>query len=103
MLFLAVAFIPFLQRFTEDGEQMPCYFVTVSLQEVGGVETKNWTVPRRLSEFQNFTGDLVVNAWGTGLELLSEEISAHFLFLMTQETGPSFPFAVDTGTVVFST
>eukprot|EP00069_Balaena_mysticetus_P011903 bmy_00308T0 len=24
-----------------------------SLQEVGGVETKNWTVPRRLSEFQN--------------------------------------------------
>ncbi|XP_032474293.1 sorting nexin-25 isoform X1 [Phocoena sinus] len=39
---------------TEDnGEQMPCYFVMVSLQEVGGVETKNWTVPRRLSEFQN--------------------------------------------------
>uniref|UniRef100_A0A8D0YSD4 Sorting nexin 25 n=1 Tax=Sus scrofa TaxID=9823 RepID=A0A8D0YSD4_PIG len=37
----------------ENGEQMPCYFVTVSLQEVGGVETKNWTVPRRLSEFQN--------------------------------------------------
>uniref|UniRef100_A0A8C5VDX4 Sorting nexin 25 n=1 Tax=Microcebus murinus TaxID=30608 RepID=A0A8C5VDX4_MICMU len=37
----------------ESGEQMPCYFVMVSLQEVGGVETKNWTVPRRLSEFQN--------------------------------------------------
>uniref|UniRef100_A0A2I3N685 Sorting nexin 25 n=1 Tax=Papio anubis TaxID=9555 RepID=A0A2I3N685_PAPAN len=37
----------------ENGEQLPCYFVTVSLQEVGGVETKNWTVPRRLSEFQN--------------------------------------------------
>nr|XP_040150364.1 sorting nexin-25 isoform X4 [Ictidomys tridecemlineatus] len=37
----------------ENGEQMPCYFVTVSLQEVGGVESKNWTVPRRLSEFQN--------------------------------------------------
>uniref|UniRef100_A0A9L0JRM9 Sorting nexin 25 n=1 Tax=Equus asinus TaxID=9793 RepID=A0A9L0JRM9_EQUAS len=37
----------------ENGEQMPCYFVLVSLQEVGGVETKNWTVPRRLSEFQN--------------------------------------------------
>ncbi|KAB0373503.1 hypothetical protein FD755_015162, partial [Muntiacus reevesi] len=37
----------------ENGEQMPCYFVTVSLQEVGGVETKSWTVPRRLSEFQN--------------------------------------------------
>ncbi|XP_052018111.1 sorting nexin-25 isoform X2 [Apodemus sylvaticus] len=37
----------------ENGEQMPCYFVRVNLQEVGGVETKNWTVPRRLSEFQN--------------------------------------------------
>ncbi|XP_053440468.1 sorting nexin-25 isoform X1 [Nycticebus coucang] len=37
----------------ENGEQMPCYFVMVSLQEVRGVETKNWTVPRRLSEFQN--------------------------------------------------
>ncbi|XP_077000361.1 sorting nexin-25 isoform X2 [Tamandua tetradactyla] len=37
----------------ENGEQMPCYFVMVSLQEVGGVETKHWTVPRRLSEFQN--------------------------------------------------
>ncbi|XP_016808062.1 sorting nexin-25 isoform X1 [Pan troglodytes] len=37
----------------ENGEQLPCYFVMVSLQEVGGVETKNWTVPRRLSEFQN--------------------------------------------------
>ncbi|XP_007946560.2 sorting nexin-25 [Orycteropus afer afer] len=37
----------------ENGEQMPSYFVMVSLQEVGGVETKNWTVPRRLSEFQN--------------------------------------------------
>ncbi|KAM6149879.1 sorting nexin-25 isoform 2-T2 [Erethizon dorsatum] len=37
----------------ENGEQMPCYFVMVSLQEVGGIETKNWTVPRRLSEFQN--------------------------------------------------
>ncbi|XP_063090732.1 sorting nexin-25 [Cavia porcellus] len=37
----------------ENGEQMPCYFVMVSLQEVRGIETKNWTVPRRLSEFQN--------------------------------------------------
>lgn len=37
----------------ENGEQMPCYLVRVNLQEVGGVETKNWTVPRRLSEFQN--------------------------------------------------
>lgn len=32
---------------------MPCYSVMVSLQEVGGAETKNWTVPRKLSEFQN--------------------------------------------------
>ncbi|KAM9623026.1 sorting nexin-25 isoform 2-T2 [Trichechus inunguis] len=37
----------------ENGEQMPCYFVMVSLQEAGGVGAKNWTVPRRLSEFQN--------------------------------------------------
>jgi len=37
----------------ENGEQVPCYSVMVSLQEVGGAETKNWTVPRRLSEFQN--------------------------------------------------
>lgn len=43
----------FLKVTEENGEQMPCYFVMVSLQEVGGVETKNWTVPRRLSEFQN--------------------------------------------------
>ncbi|XP_033704809.1 sorting nexin-25 isoform X8 [Tursiops truncatus] len=44
---------PPFQVTEENGEQMPCYFVMVSLQEVGGVETKNWTVPRRLSEFQN--------------------------------------------------
>uniref|UniRef100_A0A8D1W4Q8 Sorting nexin 25 n=1 Tax=Sus scrofa TaxID=9823 RepID=A0A8D1W4Q8_PIG len=50
----------------ENGEQMPCYFVTVSLQEVGGVETKNWTVPRRLSEFQNLHRKLSEN-------LLSDE------------------------------
>lgn len=37
----------------ENGEQMPCYFILVSLQEIGEVETKNWTVPRKLSEFQN--------------------------------------------------
>ncbi|KAL1772902.1 sorting nexin-25 isoform X1 [Sigmodon hispidus] len=37
----------------ENGEQMPCYFVRVNLHEAGGAETKNWTVPRRLSEFQN--------------------------------------------------
>ncbi|XP_034503658.1 sorting nexin-25 [Ailuropoda melanoleuca] len=51
-LFVVVVFV--LPKVTEEnGEQMPCYFVMVSLQEVGGVETKNWTVPRRLSEFQN--------------------------------------------------
>nr|XP_012640375.1 sorting nexin-25 isoform X5 [Microcebus murinus] len=50
----------------ESGEQMPCYFVMVSLQEVGGVETKNWTVPRRLSEFQNLHRKLSEN-------LLSDE------------------------------
>ena len=53
VLFLAVVFTCFSKVTEENGEQMPCYFVTVSLQEVGGVETKNWTVPRRLSEFQN--------------------------------------------------
>ncbi|NWH70217.1 SNX25 protein, partial [Piaya cayana] len=37
----------------ESGEQVPCYSVMVSLQEVGGAETKNWTVSRKLSEFQN--------------------------------------------------
>ncbi|XP_008166627.2 sorting nexin-25 isoform X4 [Chrysemys picta bellii] len=37
----------------ENGEQVPCYFVMVSLQEVGGAEAKNWRVPRKLSEFQN--------------------------------------------------
>ncbi|XP_073758405.1 sorting nexin-25 isoform X2 [Callorhinus ursinus] len=50
----------------ENGEQMPCYFVMVSLQEVGGLETKNWTVPRRLSEFQNLHRKLSEN-------LLSDE------------------------------
>ncbi|XP_035148419.1 sorting nexin-25 isoform X3 [Callithrix jacchus] len=50
----------------ENGEQLPCYFVMVSLQEVGGVETKNWTVPRRLSEFQNLHRKLSEN-------LLSDE------------------------------
>ncbi|XP_028932984.1 sorting nexin-25 [Ornithorhynchus anatinus] len=37
----------------ENGEQMPCYFVTVSLRDVDGGESKSWTVPRKLSEFQN--------------------------------------------------
>ncbi|XP_074847946.1 sorting nexin-25 isoform X4 [Carettochelys insculpta] len=37
----------------ENGEQVPCYLVMVSLQEVGGAEAKNWSVPRKLSEFQS--------------------------------------------------
>ncbi|XP_010222272.1 PREDICTED: sorting nexin-25 [Tinamus guttatus] len=37
----------------ENGEQVPCYSVMVSLQEAGGAEAKNWTVPRKLSEFQS--------------------------------------------------
>lgn len=59
----------------ENGEQMPCYFVRVNLQEVGGVETKNWTVPRRLSEFQNLHRKLSevrllmnMDPWSQGVE-----------------------------------
>ncbi|CAN2388667.1 Sorting nexin C terminal [Pristimantis euphronides] len=37
----------------ENGEQMPMYFVLVSLPESGELDNKNWTVLRRLSEFQN--------------------------------------------------
>ncbi|XP_066429551.1 sorting nexin-25 [Eleutherodactylus coqui] len=37
----------------ENGEQMPMYFVLVSLPESGDSDNKNWTVLRRLSEFQN--------------------------------------------------
>ncbi|KAM9295314.1 sorting nexin-25 isoform 2-T2 [Morus bassanus] len=47
------AFIVSGEVLEENGEQVPCYSVMVSLQEVGGAETKNWTVPRKLSEFQN--------------------------------------------------
>ncbi|XP_066852338.1 sorting nexin-25 isoform X1 [Anser cygnoides] len=47
------AFIISGEVLEENGEQVPCYSVMVSLQEVGGAETKNWTVPRKLSEFQN--------------------------------------------------
>uniref|UniRef100_A0A8C8SH08 Sorting nexin 25 n=1 Tax=Pelusios castaneus TaxID=367368 RepID=A0A8C8SH08_9SAUR len=47
------AFINTGEVVEENGEQVPCYFVMVSLQEVGGIETKNWRVPRKLSEFQN--------------------------------------------------
>lgn len=53
LVVVVTAFVLFPKVTEENGEQMPCYFVTVSLQDVGGVETKNWTVPRRLSEFQN--------------------------------------------------
>ncbi|XP_077135722.1 sorting nexin-25 isoform X4 [Ranitomeya variabilis] len=37
----------------ENGEQMPLYFVLVNLPESGESDNKNWTVLRRLSEFQN--------------------------------------------------
>ncbi|KAM9329335.1 sorting nexin-25 [Gastrophryne carolinensis] len=37
----------------ENGEQMPLYFVLVSLPESGESDNKNWTVMRRLCEFQN--------------------------------------------------
>ncbi|KAM9662943.1 sorting nexin-25 isoform 2-T2 [Morphnus guianensis] len=47
------AFIVSGEVLEENGEQVPCYSVMVSLQEVGGAEAKNWTVPRKLSEFQN--------------------------------------------------
>ncbi|XP_042663510.1 sorting nexin-25 isoform X2 [Tyto alba] len=47
------AFIVSGEVLEENGEQVPCYSVMVSLQEVGGAETKNWTVPRKLVEFQN--------------------------------------------------
>ncbi|XP_013368419.1 PREDICTED: sorting nexin-25 isoform X3 [Chinchilla lanigera] len=60
------AFITSGEITEENGEQMPCYFVMVSLQEVGRIETKNWTVPRRLSEFQNLHRKLSEN-------LLSDE------------------------------
>ncbi|XP_064367116.1 sorting nexin-25 isoform X2 [Dromaius novaehollandiae] len=47
------AFIVSGEVLEENGEQVPCYSVMVSLQEAGGAETKNWTVPRKLSEFQS--------------------------------------------------
>ncbi|XP_040190092.1 sorting nexin-25 [Rana temporaria] len=37
----------------ENGEQMPLYFVLVSLPESNDSDSRNWTVLRRLSEFQN--------------------------------------------------
>uniref|UniRef100_A0A8D0H6R4 Sorting nexin 25 n=1 Tax=Sphenodon punctatus TaxID=8508 RepID=A0A8D0H6R4_SPHPU len=47
------AFINTGEVLEENGEQVPCYSVMVSLQEVGGAETKNWTVHRKLSEFHS--------------------------------------------------
>nr|XP_006128546.1 sorting nexin-25 isoform X5 [Pelodiscus sinensis] len=47
------AFINSGEVVEENGEQVPCYFVMVNLQEVGGAEAKSWSVPRKLSEFQN--------------------------------------------------
>ncbi|XP_077158360.1 sorting nexin-25 isoform X2 [Paroedura picta] len=37
----------------ENGEQVPSYSVMVGLQEIGHTEAKEWTVHRRLSEFQS--------------------------------------------------
>uniref|UniRef100_A0A8C5LN38 Sorting nexin 25 n=1 Tax=Leptobrachium leishanense TaxID=445787 RepID=A0A8C5LN38_9ANUR len=37
----------------ENGEQMPLYFVLVNLPDSGDCESRNWTVLRKLSEFQN--------------------------------------------------
>ncbi|XP_073463477.1 sorting nexin-25 [Aquarana catesbeiana] len=37
----------------ENGEQMPLYFMLVSLPESNDSDSRNWTVLRRLSEFQN--------------------------------------------------
>ncbi|KAI1883541.1 hypothetical protein AGOR_G00232650 [Albula goreensis] len=36
----------------ENGEQMPCYFVSVSLLEGEDSDSNHWTVTRKLSEFQ---------------------------------------------------
>lgn len=72
---LGYLFVCFFKVTEENGEQMPCYFVRVNLQEVGGVETKNWTVPRRLSEFQNLHRKLSevrllmnMDPWSQGVE-----------------------------------
>lgn len=37
----------------ENGEQVPCYSVMVSLREADGAEAKEWLVLRKLSEFQS--------------------------------------------------
>lgn len=43
----------FFQVSEENGEQMPLYFVFVNLPESNDSDSRNWTVLRRLSEFQN--------------------------------------------------
>ncbi|XP_072857485.2 sorting nexin-25 isoform X1 [Pogona vitticeps] len=47
------AFINTSEVIEEAGEQVPCYSVMVSLQEIGGAGAKEWTVLRKLSEFQS--------------------------------------------------
>ncbi|XP_044311169.1 sorting nexin-25 isoform X1 [Varanus komodoensis] len=46
------AFINTSEVIEENGEQVPCYSVMVSLQDIGGAEAKEWMVLRKLSEFQ---------------------------------------------------
>lgn len=88
MLFVVVVSV-FSKVTEENGEQMPCYFVMVSLQEVGGVETKNWTVPRRLSEFQNLHRKLseVRILMNTRFRITSKKIfKSSFQFFTYKET-----------------
>ncbi|KAM6440647.1 sorting nexin-25 isoform 2-T2 [Liasis olivaceus] len=47
------AFINTGEVIEENGEQVPYYSVIVILQEIGRVEAKEWTVVRKLSEFQS--------------------------------------------------
>lgn len=105
MLFVVVVSV-FSKVTEENGEQMPCYFVMVSLQEVGGVETKNWTVPRRLSEFQNLHRKLseVCILMNTRFRITNKKIfKSSFQFLHIRKLIINLsPFAMDTGKVAFS-
>ncbi|XP_026522935.1 sorting nexin-25 isoform X2 [Notechis scutatus] len=47
------AFINTGEVIEENGEQVPYYSVVVILQEIGRVEVKEWTVVRKLNEFQS--------------------------------------------------
>ncbi|XP_058049012.1 sorting nexin-25 isoform X2 [Ahaetulla prasina] len=47
------AFIHTGEVIEENGEQVPYYSVVVILQEIGRVEVKEWTVVRKLNEFQS--------------------------------------------------